>query len=66
MLRQKFSTYDILETLETAYEALIRSAPNADLLGYESLDDAVKAHQTASIAVGDKIREYRKIVDSKN
>ena len=66
MSLQKFSTYDILETLERAYEALIRSVPDDSLLGYESLEDAVKFHRVALIAVGDKIREYRKVIGSKN
>jgi hypothetical protein len=66
MSRQTFSRYDILETLEIAYEAIIRSTPDVNLLGYEPLDDAVKAHRVAMIAVGDKVREYRKIIDSKN
>jgi hypothetical protein len=66
MLRQKFSTYDVLETLEMAYEAIIRSIPDSALLGYESMDDAKKFHRRAMIAVGEKVREYRKLVNERN
>lgn len=65
MPQHRFSKYDILETLEMAYEAIIRSIPDRELLGYESMDDAKKWHRQAMIAVGEKVREYRKLVNEK-
>jgi len=53
--------YDILETLERAYEALLRSSPDPELLGYETKEDAKNFHSIALRSLMAKIIEYRKL-----
>lgn len=49
-----------MNALEQAYEALLRSLPDKELLGYETMDEAMQFHKQAVIDLGDYIRRGSK------